>query len=649
VLRISNFPSMPDFIAQGPQPEHRWRRKLTPGVRQTIGRQAGAWSTPWDDRISRRHADVVYQEGQLQVELFDSARNPAFYRGVAASHFSVPPGEHFVIGQTTFSVVEQRVHVSLDLPRPADERSFSVEELRSRPFHEADKRIDALSRLPEIIRGSASDQELFVRLVNLLLSGIERATAAAVVAVGSQETGVRGQESGEEGFRVQGSGNSQSTIRNPQSELVQVFHWDRRILANADFRPSERLIRQAVACRESVVHVWSGNQARSQGEFTLGEGVDWALCVPISGSACAGWALYITGSFSGDFGPAGAPDAEQLRDDVKFAELTATTLSGLRESRLLAIRQASLSHFFSPVVLEAISNQDPEEVLAPREADVTVLFCDLRGFSRESERSAGDLFGLLARVSQALGIMTRHILAQGGVVGDFHGDAAMGFWGWPIPQPDAVQRACSAALGIRTAFLVGRSGTERPEPESTLPARDAAGIADFRVGIGIASGRAVAGKIGTIDQVKVTVFGPVVNLAARLETMTRQLQASILIDPPTAAIIRASVPATVCRVRRLARVRPVGFASPIEVSELLPPAPTPGEGRGEGSILTDEHLASYEAALAAFESKDWSLALRHLHSVPPDDLAKDFLTLFVARHGRTPPANWDGTIDLERK
>src|SRR4029079_3109081 len=123
-------------------------------------------------------------------------------------------------------------------------------------------------------------------------------------------------------------------------------------------------------------------------------------------------------------------------------------------------------------------------------------------------------------------------------------------WGWPISQDDAAQRACRAALGILSAFR------ESSPCHSDAPINHDA-ILDFRVGIGIASGRAVAGKIGTSDQVKVTVFGPVVNLAARLETMTRILRASILIDPPPAAIVRATVPPDVCRVRRLARLRPV--------------------------------------------------------------------------------------------
>ena len=597
---------MADLIAQGSTPEERWRRKLPPGVRIALGRQAGAWSTPWDDRISRRHVILVADDGKLQVEVLEAARNPVFYRGHKSDRFSVQPGEHFVIGQTTFTFADEQAQASLDMPQPDGERTFSVEDLRRQPFREADKRIEILSRLPEAIGGAATDQELFERLVNLLLSGITRANAAAVV---------------------------KSQIPNPKSEIcnlkseIEILHWDRRIIAAAEFRPSQRLIHQAVEAGESVAHVWS---AAKEGPFTLSEGVDWAFCTPVPGQACRGWALYVTGSFVGDFGGPNQADAEALRDELKFTELAAATLATLRESRLLAARQASLSQFFSPVVLEALAAQNDlaaghaDDALAPREADVTVLFCDLRGFTAKSEQAAGDLFGLLHRVSQALGVMTRQILDQGGVVGDFHGDAAMGFWGWPLPQPDAVERACRAALAIRTAF------------------ESAEGISDFRVGIGIASGRAVAGKIGTVDQVKVTVFGPVVNLASRLETMTRQLRASILIDPPTAAVIRASVPGDVCRVRRLALVRPVGLAAPIEVSELLPPA-------AKNEALSDEHLHSYEAALAAFQARNWPLALKHLHAIPPDDQAKDFLTLFITQNARTPPPNWDGSIPLEAK
>jgi adenylate cyclase len=573
------------------------------------------------------------------------ARNPVFFRGHKCDSFNLRPGDHFVIGQTTFTLVDERAAVAADMPRPAGERTFTLAELRGAPFHHADRRIDVLGRLPDIISGSVSDQEMLVRLVNLLLTGVERASAAAVVSTLNLEP---------------------ETLNSAAAEhSVEVLHWDRRVISGGDFRPSERLIRQAIESGTSTAFVWSAEQPRGTGDFTVSEGIDWAFCVPVTGEACAGWALYVTGSFADTLPAQHSPDAEALRDDVKFAELTAATLSALRESHVLARRQASLSQFFSPVVLDAVGSQDANEVLAPREANVTVLFCDLRGFTEQSERSAGDLFELLARVSRALGIMTHHILAEGGVVGDFHGDSAMGFWGWPLPQDDAVERACRAALGIRGAFSSPFSNPTRSSPTlhvgqaqppvlDSLPQTPSApstttdatpilpGVQDnFRVGIGIASGRAVAGKIGSIDQVKVTVFGPVVNLASRLETMTKQLRASTLIDPPTAAVMRACVPASVARVRRLAKVRPVGLAAPLEVSELLAPAAL--------SQLSDEHVAAYEAALEAFQARDWPEALRLLHQVPPDDQAKDFLTVFIAQHNRTPPLDWDGSIPLDAK
>ncbi len=610
---------MPDLIAQGPLPNERWRRKLPLGTTIVIGRSAGAWSISWDERISRKHVEVAWHEGRLHVQVLPDARNPVFFRGHKADAFDLRPGDHFVIGQTTLTLADERAQVAQHHPQPAGERTFTLEELRGQPFRHADQRIDVLSRLPDIISGSASEQEMLVRLVNLLLTGVERASAAAVVEISSK-------------FQVPSSksDNSRRTLNSEPGtwNSVTILHWDRRTLTGAEFRPSERLIRQAVDSGESTAYVWSASQPRGPGDFTVSEGIDWAFCVPVAGRASAGWALYVTGSFAGDFPPQDLraerePDAEALRDDVKFAELVAATMSALRESLVLTRRQASLSQFFSPVVLEALAQHDADDVLTPREADVTVLFCDLRGFTEQSERAAGDLAELLARVSKALGVMTHYILKEGGVVGDFHGDAAMGFWGWPLAQPDAVERACRAALGIRAAF--------------SAPA-----MMGFRVGIGIASGRAFAGKIGSTDQVKVTVFGPVVNLAARLETMTKQLRASILIDPPTAAVLRSSAAASVARVRRLAKVRPVGLAAPLEVSELLPPAE-------ELPDLSDAHLAAYETALAAFQAGDWNEALRRLHQVPPDDQAKDFLTVFIAQHNRTPPPNWDGSIPLEGK
>ena len=161
---------------------------------------------------------------------------------------------------------------------------------------------------------------------------------------------------------------------------------------------------------------------------------------------------------------------------------------------------------------------------------------------------------------------------------------------------------------------------------------------DFRVGIGIANGRAVAGKIGTADQVKVTVFGPVANLASRLESLTRRVHAQILIDPPTAAAIRTNIPPEVCRVRRIAKLLPLGLAAPLDVSEIISP-----------TAFTAQQLAAYENALQAFEIGDWQQAVAQLQSLPPDDAGRYFLTQFISRHHSTPPQSWDGVIRLQEK
>src|SRR5262249_5303598 len=167
-------------------------------------------------------------------------------------------------------------------------------------------------------------------------------------------------------------------------------------------------------------------------------------------------------------------------------------------------------------------------------------------------------------------------------------------------------------------------------------------LADFQVGIGVATGPAVAGKIGTADQAKVGVFGPVVNLASRLQGMTRILRAPILMDETTAAVACERLPRELGRCRRLLKVKPYGMENAVVVSELLPPA-------SSFPVLTDEQIAHYEAALDAFRDGQWNRASGLLHQVPPQDRGKDFLTSLIIQHDHTPPANWDGSVPLQAK
>ena len=285
--------------------------------------------------------------------------------------------------------------------------------------------------------------------------------------------------------------------------------------------------------------------------------------------------------------------------------------------------------------MRALAGRDTNVVLKPREVDLCVMFCDLRGFSRYSERDAERLLELLARVSDALGVMTHHILDTGGVIGDFHGDAAMGFWGWPLAQPDAAVRAADAALRIRSDYA------------SNV-------VTELRCGIGIASGRGVAGQIGTVDQVKVTAFGPVVNLASRLEGLNKTFGTEILVDAATADLFRAQSSATKqeClqsetpnqiqsgRLRRLAKVRPSGMEAVTEIYELRPHTPE------DCRELTDEHIAQYEESWRLLVNSKWSEAYERLHALPAADRPKDVLLSLILKHNRIAPRNWDGVINF---
>jgi adenylate cyclase len=592
-----------ELIAQGVEPHQRWRRALPSGERFVLGREAGVWAVPWDPHISRKHCALAWSNGRLSVERLSDAVNPIFTGGQEVDAFTLGPGEHFVIGTSSFTVVSETINLAREAPRPHEEQNYSSEELQRVRFRNADQRIEVLCRLPDVISGAVNDTELFIRLVNMLLAGVPRADAVALIEV--DESGHR-------------------------PAPVNVLHWDRRLVTGSDFQPSQRLILEAVRRKESVLHVWGAASDALASRFTVSANVDWAFCTPVLGEACRGWGVYVAGKFSTDTTVgSNLSGSADLREDLKFTELVASTLSSLRQAKFMQHKQAALRNFFAPPVLDAIMAEDPDLVLAPRETEVSVLFCDLRGFSRETERNAGDLLALLGRVSKALGVMTHHILEQGGVFGDFQGDAAMGFWGWPMCQPDAIERACLAALAIRVEFEAAAKQQGHP-------------LANFRMGIGLATGRAVAGRIGTVDQVKVTVFGPVVNRASRLEGMTKILQTPILLDEATARAVREQVPATAARCRRLAVVKPYGLDSAIEVSELLPPVASYPD-------LTDEHVAHYEAALDAFLAGDWSEALEQLHRVPAKDRVKDFLTVFIAQHNRTPPAGWNGVIPLSTK
>lgn len=604
---------MADLVARGISPGDRWRRTLLAGA-QTLGRHPAksTWVVPWDRQISGLHATLTWKDGQLHVRREPQSSNQIFFQGKPCEEFDVAVGEHFVIGETTFVVEESAELKGVDQPSPESEYTCSAEELRQHKYADPAERIEVLAALPEMIRYSPRDEELAEWAVSVLLRGIPRAEAAAVVWM-----------------------NPAGSQSDP---IVEMRHWDRRDQKSNPVQPSRRLIFDALQRRrQSVMHIWHAagmpgeftlNVAGTAREFTLQEEFDWAICAPMPDRPQPGWGVYVTGRLRKETAPTQGASRELLKDDVKFAEWVAGMFGALREVGDLQRRQGQLSRFFSPQVLAALARREVDEVLRPRETEVTVLFCDLRGSSRIAEAAQTELAGLWDRVSEALSIMTGGIIDQDGVIGDFQGDAAMGFWGWPLDTSDQVEKACRAALTIQRRFV--REGKQRDHA-----------LANFTCGIGIAHGRAFVGRLGTPDQFKVGVFGHVVNLAARLESMTKTLQVPILMDEQVSERLRAAEHGHWARCRRVCRVQPYGMSAALMVSELLPPA-------FEQAETTDRDLRNYEGALAAFLDGRWREAhdlLRHV----PHDRAAEFLKQFMQRYQLVPPTAWNRIIVLDTK
>lgn len=600
---------MPDLIAQGSARQERWRKEIpdpASGSEIYLGRSHADWVVPWDSTISGRHLRLTpLTEGRLRVRVLETVTNPVYFRGEVAADFVVVPGEHFVIGTTIFTLANRPGSSLSEKQGDVTEHAYDLQELQRRRFQDAGSRIEMLSHLPDLILGSESDEELLVRVASVLL----RATpAASAVAIVSNPSVTKGKE------------------EDPTAE-IDILHYDSRSLEKETPTISNRLVHHATRTRESVLYLWA-NAGATQVTYTASEDVDWAFCVPLRSEACSGWALYVTGLLPNHENQGleksllSAP--HDLEDDVKFAELVGTTIANLRQTLRLERRQSEMRHFFAPIVMNALAGRTTDEVLAPRESDLSVMFCDLRGFTRRSEQKSADLLALLSSVSDALGTMTKYILETGGVIGDFHGDSAMGFWGWPLKQEDTAHRAVSAAASIRSENLSQTSE-------------------GFRCGIGLASGRAVAGRIGTVDQVKVTAFGPVVNLASRLEGLTKPFGVEVIMDDVTASALRPCISLGNSRIRRLAKVRPSGIQSSLEIHELAWLA----NGDGEQGIEAS-HLDQYEEALEAFIAGRWQQSHHILTSLIEVDQPSKMLHSYMERLGTVAPDHWDGVMDLPK-
>jgi adenylate cyclase len=196
-----------------------------------------------------------------------------------------------------------------------------------------------------------------------------------------------------------------------------------------------------------------------------------------------------------------------------------------REQRRL---RRTFERYVAPgVVAEILADPAAAQgILRGRTLDLTVLFCDLKGFtSLTRERSAaGQSEAHVRQLNTYLAEMVEVIMAHGGTVDKFIGDAVMAVFGSPVGrgvgQEARAAVVCALAMGEALAKL-------NAEWEKV-------GIQTLDNGIGVASGPAVVGQIGSPKRMEFTVIGDTVNRAARLESLTRNLGAAVLFDRETA-------------------------------------------------------------------------------------------------------------------
>ncbi len=571
------------------------------------------WVVNWDRLISREHAQMRWHEGKLQVRCMDKATNPVIINGESFRELKIDVGGEFLIGATKFRLVgDIDPSKSDDMDMSEDEpmaglQTYQSDELSEFQFSDPVRQMDMLARLPKMISGSTTDEALAGMLVDVLLETIPAGVATAVMRY---------------------DGDLSQSLENP---LASGFDPSKpammRVATREDyegrFKPSRRMVSSALQTGKSVMHIWDGEEGN--GQFTVSGSLDWAFCTPIVADNEGGWCLYVSGQGSENSGV--FIDEDVLKGDLRFVELVAQFIGSIRHVRLLEEQKTQLSSFFSPRIMDSLLGKSSTS-LEPAQQDISVLFCDVRGFSRKSELLKDDLFQLLATVKKALGLMANGIVESDGAIADFQGDAALGFWGWPMPLPDGPVPACRAALNIVDAF------------ENKL---NCDGMLDgFSVGIGIAHGVAIAGEIGTDKQAKIGVFGPVVNQGSRYEGLTKQFGVPICIDETTADYVEQFMPKDEARVRRMARIRPAGMDTPLTVYELLP-------ALKNDPTVSDELITKYEEGINAVLDGKWGDAVELLSEFRDYDGPTKFVMSQMELTNFEPPADWDGAFRLTKK
>ena len=205
-----------------------------------------------------------------------------------------------------------------------------------------------------------------------------------------------------------------------------------------------------------------------------------------------------------------------------------------RQSRRLL---STLGHYVAQPVLDEIVRQNLHHSLAPKRHLVTVLVADMADYTRQT--SALGLEEAAALTKRFLDLLTRPVLAHGGTLDRYSGDGLVAFWGAPLPCPQQADVALDAALAILQAL------------QAFNAERDAQGLAAVQLRMGVESGQALVGDLGTRFRSTYTAVGDCINFAARLESEARHFGVPLLLGPQTHKLLQrhACVPLGRLRLR----------------------------------------------------------------------------------------------------
>ena len=268
------------------------------------------------------------------------------------------------------------------------------------------------------------------------------------------------------------------------------------------------------------------------------------------------------------------------------------------------------------------------ELLGGKSSEATILFSDIRAFTTLSEELGAQ--GIVQLLNDYFTEMVDVITEQGGMLDKFIGDALMAVFGTPFPHDDDPDRGVRAALNMMTGL------------NKFNQARQALDLHPIDIGIGLNTGRVVSGNIGSPKRMDYTVIGDGVNLAARLESATKQYGAHILISENTYTQLKGTY-----RARQVDRVVVKGKTKPVGVFELL-------DYHNEESFPhIVEALGKFRDGMRSYREGDWKKGREKFATVlkmnPQDSCSKMYVERCDHLAKNVDPKDWDGIWKLTSK